>query len=307
MNPALLPSLAWFVRIAHHRSFTRAAEEMGVSRAALSQNLKALEQRLGVRLLNRTTRDISLTEPGQRLFETLRPMLGEIERAVLELGEVDGVPSGLIRINTSRLASRALIEPHLAEFHARYPQIRIELVMDDSLSNIIADGCDVGIRLGRSLVDHVVAVPISPALSMVVVGSPAYFERHGIPQTPADLAHHNCLNYRSSGSGALRQWDFVDPAGKRQHFTQPVAGHLTTNDDQSMTRAALQGIGLIQHVDIAIQHHLADRRLVQVLHGWTCGHPGFYLYLPSREQMPSKVRALLDFMVEKREGISSEE
>lgn len=305
MDPSLLPSLAWFAHIVHHRSFTRAAQEMGVSRAALSQNLKALEKQLGVKLLYRTTRDMSLTEAGRQLFDTVQPRLTEIEHAVRHLGDAGDEPSGLIKINTSRMAAKALIEPHLGEFYARYPKLRLELVMAESLSNIIADGCDAGIRLGRSLANHVVAVPVTPALSMAVAGSPAYFERHGAPQTPADLAQHNCINYRYSGSGAIHDWDFNEPGKRGQHFTLAVSGNLTTNDDEGMTRAALQGLGLIQNIDIAIRPYLADGRLVRVLSDWTHAQPGFYLYTPTREQMPSKVRALIDFLVEKREKTMS--
>lgn len=300
MDPSLLPSLAWFAHIVHHRSFTRAAEASGVSRAALSQNLKALEKQLGVKLLYRTTRDMSLTEAGQQLFDTLQPRLAEIEHAVRHLGDSSGDPSGLIRINTSRMAAKALIEPHMDAFYARYPRLRLELVMAESLSNIIADGCDAGIRLGRSLADHVVAVPVTPAVAMVVVGSPAYFQHHGVPLTPADLAGHNCINYRYSGSGAIHDWDFNDAGKDGQYFSQAVSGNLITNDDEGMTRAALQGLGLIQHIDIAIHQYLTDGRLVRVLHDWTHMQAGFHLYTPSREQMPSKVRALIDFLVERR-------
>lgn len=303
MNPSLLPSLAWFARIAHHLSFTRAAQEMGVSRAALSQNLKMLERELGVKLLYRTTRDMSLTEAGQQLLDTLLPTLGEIEHAVRSLGDAADVPSGLLRLNTSRLAAKALIEPCLPEFQARFPRIRFELIVDNAISNIIADGCDAGIRLGRSLADHVVAVAISPPLSLVVVGSPDYLERHGVPDTPADLARHNCINYRYPGSGALREWDFDDP-GTDRHFTLAVDGKLTTNDNEGMIQAAVQGLGLVQGVDLAMREHLAEGRLVQVLGDWTHRHAGFYLYTPSREHTPSKVRALRDFLVEKRESMS---
>jgi DNA-binding transcriptional LysR family regulator len=300
MNPYLLPSLAWFAQIARHRSFTRAAGEMGVSRAALSQKLKALEKQLGVKLLYRTTRDMSLTEAGQYLFDRLRPALTEIEHAVRGLGEAADEPSGLLRVNSSRMAAKALIEPHLDEFYARYPKLDLELVMAEPLSNIVADGCDAGIRLGRSLAEHMVAVPVTPTLSMAVVGSPAYFQRHGRPKAPDDLAHHNCINYRYSGSGALHDWDFRAPGKNEQNFTLAVTGNLTTNDDEGMTRAALQGIGLIQNIDLAIRHHVADGSLIRVLQDWAHRFAGFYLYVPSREQMPSKVRALLDFLVEKR-------
>lgn len=302
MNPSLLPSLAWFAHVAHYRSFTRAAEAMGVSRAALSQNLKELENKLGVKLLYRTTRDMSLTEAGQQLFDALQPSLRTIERALDNLDDAVASPSGVIRLNTSRLAAKALIDPHLAEFCVRYPKVKLELIMDDTLSNIIADGCDVGIRLGRSLVEHVVAVPISPPLSMVVVGAPFYLAQHNAPQTPDDLGQHNCINYRYTGTGAVREWDFSET--NTGHFTQSVSGNFTTNDSESMISAALQGVGLIQHLDIAIQPLLADGRLARVLQAWTHKLPGFYLYSPSREQMPAKVRALYDFLLEKRELIS---
>jgi len=304
MNPSLLPSLAWFVHIAHHRSFTRAAEAMGVSRAAVSQNLKALERQLGVRLLYRTTRDMSLTEAGQQLFDTLQPSFGQIDHALRNLADIGEVPTGIIRVNTSRLAARALLEPRLAEFYGRYPKVGIELIMDDTLSNIIAEGCDVGLRLGRSLAEHVIAVPVSPALSMAVVGSPDYLERNGVPITPEDLASHNCINYRYAGTGVLRAWDFNEPGAQGRHLTQAVSGNFTTNDDASMLRAAVQGVGLIQHLDIAIQQPLADGRLVRVLGDWTHRLDGFYLYSPAREQMPSKIRALLDFLIEKRDAMT---
>lgn len=300
MDPSKLPSLAWFAHIAHHGSFTKAAAEMGVSRAALSQNLKALEEQLNVRLIYRTTREMSLTEEGQRLFDQLRPALGAIEQAVRGIGEGSATPSGLLRVNTSRIAARTLVEPHLAEFFTRYPQLKLELVMDDGFSNIIADGCDAGIRMGESLASHVVAVPVSPMLEMAVIGSPAYFERHGIPATPADLERHDCVSYRHTSSGAIFRWEFTAPGADGHSFVVEPQGTLVTNDDDSMTRAALQGAGLVQHVDIAVRQPLADGSLVRVLREWCKPFAGFYLYVPAREQMPPRVRAFMDFLVEKR-------
>ncbi|NOJ80393.1 LysR family transcriptional regulator [Myxococcus xanthus] len=298
MEPSLLPSLAWFAHVASHRSFTKAAAKMGVSRAALSQNLKALEKQLGVRLLNRTTRDMSLTEDGQHLFDALQPSLGAIESAVRSLGEAAGEASGLLKVNTARLAAKALVDPYFGEFLARYPKLSLELVMDDGLSNITASGCDVGIRLGQHLAEHMVAVPITPMLSMAVVGTPAYFARRSPPKTPADLVHHNCLNFRHTGSGALYKWEFTSPDG--HDFSMETKGNLITNDDDSMLRAALQGVGLIQHIDIVVRKHLDDGSLVRVLKPWCPPFPGFYLYIPSRKQMPKKTQALIDFLVEKR-------
>lgn len=303
MDPSKLPSLAWFAHIAHHGSFSKAAAEMGVSRAALSQNLKALEAQLNVRLIYRTTREMSLTEEGQRLFDQLRPALDAINQAVRGMGEGSATPSGLLRVNTSRIAARNLVEPHLAEFFARFPQLKLELVMNDGFSNIIAEGCDAGIRMGESLASHVVAVPISPMLEMAVVASPAYFERHGIPATPADLERHDCVSYRHTSSGAIFGWEFTAPGADGHAFVVEPQGSLVTNDDDSMTRAALQGAGLVQHVDIAVRRHLSDGSLVRVLSEWCRPFAGFYLYVPSREQMPSRVRAFMDFLVEKREQL----
>lgn len=303
MDPSLLPPLAWFAHIARHRSFTRAAAEMGVSRPALSQQLKTLERQLGVKLLYRTTRDMSLTEEGQRLFEAIHPSLGSIERAVRGLVELRAEPAGLLRVNTSRTAARLLLEPHLAEFLGRYPQLRLELVMDDGLANIIADGCDAGIRLGESLAEHMVAVPISPPVALAVAGTPDYFRRRGMPANPAELIEHDCIGYRQASSGAIFRWEFSAPEPGGHDFAVEPNGRFVSNDDDDTLRAALQGVGLVQHLEWTLRPYLHDGTLVRVLHAWCKPFAGFHLYLPSREQMPSKVRALVDFLIEKRERL----
>ncbi|MDZ3992236.1 LysR family transcriptional regulator [Pseudomonas sp. Teo4] len=303
--PSLLPALAWFVHIARHRSFTKAALEMDMSRAALSQHLKALEQQLNVRLLHRTTRDMSLTEEGQRLFDAIVPALRSIDVAVAELGEAQSEPSGLIRVNTSRIAARTLLEPYLGELMARWPGLRLELMLNDGFANIIAEGSDVGIRLGESLDENMVAVPISPRVEMAVVGSPAYFERHGIPQTPADLVHHNCLAYRFTSSGILDRWTFTSPDADGHTQALEPRGSAVFNDDESMLKAALQGIGLIKHLDLCVREQLQSGELVRVLQPWCQPFAGFYLYVPTRAQMPGKVRALIDFLLEKRALLES--
>lgn len=300
IEPSLLASLTWFAHIARHRSFTKAADEMNVTRAALSQHLKGLEERLNVRLLNRTTRDMSLTDEGQRLLDVLQPALTAIERAVSELSERHDEPSGLIRLNSSRIAARLLIEPHLGEFLARHPKVRLELVMNDGLSNIVADGMDAGLRLGESLDEHMVAVPVTPPIEMAVVGSPAYFERHGLPQTPADLMRHNCLAYRFTSSGTIDRWSFTSPDAERRTVVVEPQGSAVFNDDENMLNAALQGVGVIKYLDICVRQHLADGRLVRVLAPWCRPFPGFYLYVPSRAQLPAKIRALMDFLIEQR-------
>jgi len=274
---------------------------MEVTRAALSQHLKGLEQRLNVRLLNRTTRDMSLTEEGQRLLDVLQPALTAIERAVAELGEAHAEPSGLIRMSSSRIAARLLIEPHMGELLARYPKLRLELAMDDGFTNIVAEGLDAGIRLGESLDEHMVAVPVTPPLQYAIVGSPAYFERHGMPGTPADLMQHNCLAYRFTSSGTIDRWSFTSPDAERRTVVFEPQGNAVFNDDESMLRAALQGVGLVQHIDLCVGRHLAQGSLVRVLASWCKPFPGFFLYVPSRAQMPARIRALMDFLIEKRE------
>ncbi|HBN8522165.1 LysR family transcriptional regulator [Pseudomonas aeruginosa] len=299
-NPSLLPALAWFTHIARHRSFTKAATEMEMSRAALSQHLKGLEQQLNVRLLHRTTRDMSLTEEGRRLFEAVEPALKMIDAAIAELGEVTASPTGLIRINSSRIAARTLLEPYLGEFLSRYPGLRVELVLNDGFANIIADGADVGIRLGESLDEHMVAVPITPRIEMAIVGSPDYFKRHGIPLTPADLIQHNCLAYRFSSSGTLDRWAFTSPDAESRNQVFEPRGSAVFNDDESMLKAALQGVGLVKYLDVCVREQLTSGELVRVLQPWCPSFAGFYLYAPTRAQMPAKVRALIDFLVEKR-------
>ena len=306
IQPSLLYSLTWFAHIARHRSFTKAATEMEVTRAALSQHLKALEQLLNVRLLNRTTRDMSLTEEGQRLLDVVQPALTAIERALAELGEVHAEPSGLIRLTCPRIAARLLIEPHLGELLARHPKLRLELMMNDGFSNIVAEGLDAGIRLGESLDEHMVAVPITPRLSMAIVGSPAYFERYGMPETPADLMRHNCLPYRFTSSGTIDRWSFTSPDTEARIVVFEPQGNVVFNDDDSMLRAALQGVGLVQHIDLCVRRHLADGTLVRVLSAWCPPFPGFYLYVQSRVQMPAKLRVLMDFLTERREQLELE-
>lgn len=299
MDSSLLPSLAWFAVVARHGSFTKAAAEVGVTRAALSQNLKNLEGRLGCRLLHRTTREMSLTGEGRHLLETLAPALESIDQALRSTGDARLEPSGLLRINSSRMGARLLLEPHLPEFLARHPKLRVELVLEDGLSSIVAERCDAGIRLGESLSQHMVAVPITPMLEMAVVGTPDYFARHGQPAIPEDLVKHNCVAYRYA-NGSNYRWEFSSPDVEGHAFAFEPQGTVVTNDDDSMIRLALQGQCLIQHIDIAVRQHMSDGRLVRVLANWCKPFTGFHLYVPTREQMPAKVRVLMDFLIEKR-------
>ncbi|ELU8563919.1 TPA: LysR family transcriptional regulator [Vibrio parahaemolyticus] len=300
IEPSLISSLTWFAHVARHRSFTKAASEMGVTRAALSQHVKGLEKQLQVRLLNRTTRNMSLTEEGQRLLDTLHPSLTNIEQALNSLNDLHIEPAGLIRISVSRTAARLLIEPHLGEFLSRYPKIRLEMIMDDGLTNIVAEGMDAGIRLGVSLDEHMVAIPITPNLTNAIVGSPDYFKRYGKPETPNGLEHHNCLAYRFTSSGTLDHWSLTSPDVDKHTVIFEPKGNAVFNDDYSMLQAAIQGVGLIKHIDLWVLKYLEEGKLERVFVDWCKPFPGFYLYIPSRENMPKKIRVLMDFLIEKR-------
>lgn len=216
IEPSILPSLAWFALIVRAGSFSRAASEMGITRAALSQNLKSLEERLNTKLIYRTTRNMSLTEEGQRLYDVLVSAFGQIDDALKDVGDTQLEPTGLLRINSSRVAARMLVEPHICEFLTRYPKTKIELIMDDGLSNIIAEGCDAGIRPGQGLDEHMTAVPVSPLIKLITVASPDYLRKYGIPETPYELSNHNCLRLRHKTSGALSPWEFSYISGNNE-------------------------------------------------------------------------------------------
>ena len=300
MNTSLLTPLFWFVQVARHKSYTKAANEMGVSRAAVSQSVKSLEAQLDLKLIYRTTRNMSLTESGERLYAQLQPSILSIQQAVASSKEISGTPSGKLRVNTSRLALQCLIEKHILEFSLMYPSIELEFVVEDGLSNIFENGCDVGVRLGQSLAEHVVAIPITPSVKMIVIGAPEYVTKNGMPKTVEELADHNCLNYRYPGTGAIREWVFNEPGKNNRHLSLLVRGNLVSNDNDTLINATLRGQGLMQSIDIAVKPYLTESKLVAVLPEWSFPTDGFYLYMPSRDHMPAKVRVFADFLKAKR-------
>lgn len=304
MDRTLLPAIAAFAEVAREGSFTRAAARMSVSPSALSQTIRALEERLSSRLLNRSTRSVSLTEEGRKLLAQVDPGLAMIEQAVGSLQEGQDRPEGEIRVSSSRLAASHFLEPHLGEFQRRYPLIRLEVVVDDGFGDIIREGCDAGIRLRESVVDSMIAVPISPPISMAVVASPGYLATVSAPATPFDLERHNCLRMRHGNSPALSPWEFTDPGDNRE-FTIEPGGSFVTNGDDIILSAALQGVGLVMHMDFAVRRHIATGKLVRVLEEWCPPFDGFDLYLPTRDQMSVKLRVLIDFLTEKRRAASA--
>lgn len=294
MKSETLSALPVFVRVARLGSFRMAADQLGVSPSAVSQTLRALETRLGVRLLNRTTRRVGLTEAGERLLRRISPALDTLGEALEEVESVRERPSGLLRINLPR-AAWLLIAPRLPEFLARYPDVRVELFADDGLSDVISGGFDAGIRLGELLSKDMVALPITPPLKMAVLGSPGYFLRHPPPQTPEDLAQHVCVHFRYSGSGKLVEWEFVRDG---RVFEVEVGSRLIVNDGTTALDAALRGMGLAQLFEFASKEHEAAGRLVRVLEPFYLPFPGFFVYYPARRQMPPKLRAFVDFLRE---------
>lgn len=292
-----LSGLTALLVVAEKRSFTGAAAELRVTPSAVSQSVRALEERVGVRLLQRTTRSVGLTEAGARFLEQLRPAMEGVHAAFESLDEVRGRPAGTLRLNVPRLAGRQVLEPMLAAFLAEYPELRLDITYDDAFTNIVEQGFDAGIRLGEMLEKDAVAVRIAGDMRMAVVGSPAYFAVRGKPKHPRDLHAHECINYRQISSQNIYKWEFTD--GGRD-LAIAVDGRVTTNDGDLMIRAALDGLGLAYLMEEMVKEPLAEKRLVRVLTPYCPHFPGLYLYYASRRQLPAKVRALVEFLRARR-------
>lgn len=293
MSSHPLTAIAAFARVAHHGSFTRAAAELDVSPSALSQTIRLLERRLGVRLFNRTTRRVTLSEHGAHFLEQVLPGLERIDAAFADLDARRGLPSGHLRINLPRVAALRLVMPRLAEFQRRYPQITLELYADDQLSDLIAGGFDAGIRLGECLAREMVALPVSPPQQLAVVASPDWLARHPAPRTPQELIGMECVRFRRMGSGRLHPWEFNQDG---RDITVEVHGQLIVNDGGLARQAALAGVGLAQPLLAEVEDDIAAGRLVRLLAGYTPRFDGLYIYYPSREQLAPKLRVFIDFM-----------
>src|SRR5258705_3348915 len=283
--------LSGVVAVASHRSFRRAAAELGVSASALSHAIASLEERLGVRLFHRTTRSVSLSEAGARFVELVRPALGEIAGAMETVNEFRDTPAGTIRINTSLPAARVVLEPLVLPVLAAYPDITIDLVTQGRLRDIIARGFDAGIRTADLVPRDMVAVPCSPPLRFLVVGTPAYLARHGTPRTPADLHDHVCIRRRMPSGTPLR-WELAKGA---RALEVDVPGTLVLDADELVVLAALRGVGLAWANDWILAPHLAAGRLVTVLDDWSPASPGICLYYPAH-QRSAALRAFVDFV-----------
>ncbi len=292
-----LPGLSAFVAVAERRSFTAAAAELDISPSAVSQTLRKLEARLGVRLLQRTTRSVGLTEEGSRFLQRIRPMLEGLADACTEMGERRGRPTGTLRLTTPRIGCLLVLEPLLAEFVRLHPSLSVDVTVDDTGCDIVAAGFDAGIRLRESIEGGMVGVRLGGSLRLAVVGSPAYFQAHPRPKHPRDLLGHECIRFRQAPAGDLYAWEF-DERGRS--FSVEVKGRVVVNDTALMIRAALDGAGLACVLREQVRGELESGRLVSVLDRFCLPFPGLHLYYPSRHQLPAKLRVFVDFLRQRR-------
>jgi DNA-binding transcriptional LysR family regulator len=281
--------LAAFVAVAQEHSFTRAAAKLGVSQSALSQTIRNLEARIGIRLLTRTTRSVAPTEAGERLLHGVAPRFEEIDAELNALSKLRDKPAGTIRITSTENAANAILRPVLKRFLPIYPDIKVEIVVDYGLTDIAAERYDAGIRPGGNVARGMIAVRIGPDMRMAVVGAPSYFTRCPPPRVPQDLTAHDCINLRTPTHGGLFPWEF-DKDGRE--FRVRVEGQLVLSHSGLMLNAALDGLGLAYLPEEQVQPYLADGQLVRVLASWCQPFVGYHLYYPSRRQ-PSPAFALL--------------
>jgi DNA-binding transcriptional LysR family regulator len=271
--------LAAFVVVAKELSFTRAAAKLGVSQSALSQTIRGLEERLGLRLLTRTTRSVAPTEAGRRLLETLAPRFEEIEQELALLSQLRDKPAGTIRINAGEHPAVFVVQPALRRLLLDNPDIRVEIIVDYGLTDIVAQGYDAGVRLGEQVAKDMIAVRIGPDLRMAVVGSSDYFARHPIPLTPQDLTAHNCIGIRLPTYGGIFPWD-LEKDGHEVNVR--IEGQLVFNNISLRLNSALDGLGLAYLPEDQVLSHVKEGRLVRVLEDWCGPFPGYHLYYPSR-------------------------
>jgi DNA-binding transcriptional LysR family regulator len=276
-----LNDLVALIAVAEERSFTRAAARLSVSQSALSQTVRSLEARLGIRLLNRTTRSVSPTPAGERLLKTIGPRLREINAALAAASELREKPAGTIRLSATENAAEAVVWPALRTLLPNYPDIKVEIIIDFGLTDIIAEQIDAGVRPGEIVDKDMVAVPIGPAMRMAVVGSPAYLAKHPPPRTPRDLADHDCLNLRLPSRRGIYAWEF-ERSGRE--IKVRVDGQLVFNTASLILNAAIDGFGLAYLTEQQVKKHLDSGALVQVLENWCPLFAGYHLYYPSRRQ-----------------------
>jgi DNA-binding transcriptional LysR family regulator len=283
--------LVAFLAVARERNFTRAAAKLGVSQSALSHTIRDLEARLGVRLLTRTTRSVSPTQAGERLLHTIGPRLDEIDAELAALSEFRDKPAGTIRITATDYAADTILLPKLAKFLRQYPDIKIEIIVDYGLTDIVAGRYDAGVRAGEQVAKDMIAVRIGPDMRSAVVGAPSYFKDRAEPKRPQDLIGHNCINLHLPTHGGLYAWEFEKDG---RELKVRVEGQLVFNGTFQMLNAALAGFGVAYVPEDLVLPHLAKGRVKRVLEDWCPPYPGYHLYYPSRRQSSAAFGLLVD-------------
>jgi DNA-binding transcriptional LysR family regulator len=291
MARANLNDIVAFLAVAREKNFTKAAAKLGVSQSALSHTIRALESRLDLRLLTRTTRSVSPTEAGERLLNAVGPHFEDIQAELDALGALRDKPAGTVRITAGLHATETILWPKLQPMLKKYPDVRVEITVDYGLANIVADRIDAGVRLGEQVAKDMVAVRIGPDFRFVVVAAPSYFSNRPEPRTPQDLTGHNCINLRLPTYGGLYSWEF-ERAGREINVR--VDGQLTFNNSRQILEAALAGFGVAYLPEDTVAPHLERKRLVQVLDHWCAPFPGYHLYYPSRRESASALALVTD-------------
>jgi DNA-binding transcriptional LysR family regulator len=284
-----------FAAVAEQGNFARAAARLRLSPSSLSQIIRGLEARIGVRLLNRTTRSLSLTPAGERLLTRFKPAMAEMAAAVEDARALQGRPAGVVRLHSSRSAARQFVEPVLGRFHAAYPDIVLDLTVDDAVTNIVEGGYDAGMRLGELLDNDMVALKLGGEIRQIAVASPAYLAQHGTPLRPAELLNHRCINWRQPGSRGLYNWEFFEDG---RWIAVAVNGPLIVSHREYAVEAALQGVGIGLWSEHQLRPLIETGRLVPLLEAFSAPFPGWYLYYPKQRYMPTALRAFIDFMRE---------
>jgi DNA-binding transcriptional LysR family regulator len=283
--------LAAFVAVANFGSFTKAAAWMGMSPSALSHAMKALETRIGVRLLARTTRSVSVTEPGERFLRVLKPAFEDINAELVALSALRDKPAGILRLTTFKLAATSVLMPKLPSFLAAHPNVKVEITIDDGLTDIVANRYDAGIRFGEKVAKDMIAVRVGPDIRVAVVASPEYFAKHAIPKKPEDLVNHRCINYRLTTAGNVFPWKFRKA---ERPVRVNVEGRFTSNDNDLILLGALAGVGIAYLYETQVTDQIASGKLVRILEKWCPPRPGLHLYHPSRRQTPAALVALIE-------------
>lgn len=290
MQRETMSDLVAFLAVARERSFTRAAAKMGVSPSALSHTIRKLEERLGVRLLTRTSRNVSTTEPGERLLERVGPHFDQVADELGALMDLRDKPAGTLRITTGDQPAESILMPAVTKLLRQYPDLTIEMIVDNGFVDIVSERFDAGVRLGETLAQDMIAVRIGPDLRMAIAASPEYIEKHGQPETPDDLGNHNCINLKHQAKGGISVWDLEKD---ERLVNVRVEGQMVVNDIALVRQAAVDGLGLCYLPRDYLEAQIESEELVPVMEDWCPPFPGYHLYYPSRRQQSPALAAFV--------------